>query len=57
MTTRCGADDFSFAKLEEALPYLIQLGLLHRTPRGRMATEAAYKHLGLAVPQKLETLI
>jgi Holliday junction DNA helicase RuvB len=38
-------------------PYLIQLGLLHRTPRGRMATEAAYKHLGLAVPQRLETLI
>jgi Holliday junction DNA helicase RuvB len=38
-------------------PYLIQLGLLHRTPRGRMATEATYKHLGLAVPQKLEALL
>ncbi len=38
-------------------PYLIQLGLLHRTPRGRMATEAAYKHLGLAAPERLETLI
>jgi Holliday junction DNA helicase RuvB len=38
-------------------PYLIQLGLLHRTPRGRMATEAAYAHLGLAVPQRLETLL
>ncbi len=34
-------------------PYLIQLGLLHRTPRGRMATEAAYIHLGLTVPDKL----
>ncbi|MEK7546080.1 MAG: Holliday junction branch migration DNA helicase RuvB [Patescibacteria group bacterium] len=38
-------------------PYLIQLGLLHRTPRGRMATEAAYKHLGLAAPQRTETMI
>lgn len=28
-------------------PYLIQNGLLNRTPRGRMATSAAYRHLGL----------
>jgi Holliday junction DNA helicase RuvB len=28
-------------------PYLIQAGLLQRTPRGRTATAAAYKHLGL----------
>ncbi|MFA9463713.1 MAG: Holliday junction branch migration DNA helicase RuvB [Velocimicrobium sp.] len=28
-------------------PYLIQNGLIMRTPRGRMATEAAYKHLSL----------
>jgi holliday junction DNA helicase RuvB len=28
-------------------PYLIQAGLLQRTPRGRMATERAYAHLGL----------
>jgi Holliday junction DNA helicase RuvB len=28
-------------------PYLIQVGLLHRTPRGRMATPLAYGHLGL----------
>ncbi|GAB1482737.1 hypothetical protein MASR2M78_15530 [Treponema sp.] len=28
-------------------PYLIQIGLLQRTPRGRMITEAAYQHLGL----------
>lgn len=32
-------------------PYLMQLGFLQRTPRGRVATEAAYEHLGLAVPQ------
>ncbi len=35
-------------------PYLIQLGLLHRTPRGRMATDAAYAHLDLSAPEKRE---
>jgi len=29
-------------------PYLLQLGLLQRTPRGRIATERAYRHLGVA---------
>ncbi len=28
-------------------PYLIQCGLIQRTPRGRMATERAYAHLGI----------
>ena len=28
-------------------PYLIQQGLLQRTPRGRIATVLAYRHLGL----------
>ena len=27
-------------------PYLLQLGFLDRTPRGRMATKAAYEHIG-----------
>jgi Holliday junction DNA helicase RuvB len=31
-------------------PYLIQRGLLQRTPRGRMATRLAYEHLELARP-------
>jgi Holliday junction DNA helicase RuvB len=31
-------------------PYLIQLGFLQRTPRGRLATRRAYEHLGLAYP-------
>jgi holliday junction DNA helicase RuvB len=31
-------------------PYLIQQGYLQRTPRGRIATAAAYRHLGLAAP-------
>ena len=31
-------------------PYLIQIGFLNRTPRGRMATPAAYEHFGLLSP-------
>jgi Holliday junction DNA helicase RuvB len=31
-------------------PYLIQLGFLQRTPRGRIATRRAYEHLGIPVP-------
>ena len=31
-------------------PYLIQAGLLNRTQKGRMASELAYKHLGLSYP-------
>jgi len=32
-------------------PYLIQQGFLQRTPRGRIATASAFKHLGLQAPQ------
>lgn len=31
-------------------PFLLQLGFLHRTPRGRVATAEAYKHLGRRPP-------
>ncbi len=31
-------------------PFLLQIGFLKRTPRGRVATKAAYEHLGLAYP-------
>ena len=34
-------------------PYLLQLGFLQRTPRGRVATERAYRHLGATVPGRL----
>ena len=42
------------ATIEEVYePYLIQLGLLERTPRGRTVTEKAYGHLGIKdVPKK-----
>jgi len=44
------------ATLEEVLePYLIQLGLLERTLRGRVATEKAYEHLGLEIPKNLQS--
>jgi Holliday junction DNA helicase RuvB len=33
-------------------PYLIQQGYLQRTPRGRVATQAAYRHLGLLPPAR-----
>jgi Holliday junction DNA helicase RuvB len=33
-------------------PYLIQQGFLQRTPRGRIATQAAYRHLGLLPPPR-----
>ncbi|MGB9803924.1 Holliday junction branch migration DNA helicase RuvB [Desulfofundulus sp.] len=49
-----GLDTLAAAAGEEAgtledvfEPYLLQTGLLARTPRGRVATPAAYKHLGL----------
>ena len=33
-------------------PYLLQQGLLKRTPRGRVATPAAWAHLGLTAPER-----
>ena len=49
-----GLDTIAAAISEEAdtimdiyEPYLLQLGFLERTPRGRLATQSAYKHLGL----------
>lgn len=32
-------------------PYLLQIGFLQRSPRGRVATQAAYHHLGIAYPE------
>ncbi len=40
--------------IEEVIePYLVQEGFVHRTPRGRMLTETAYRHLDLPVPTSL----
>jgi Holliday junction DNA helicase RuvB len=37
-------------------PYLLQRGLLKRTPRGRCATERAFRHLGLEPPAEAASL-
>ncbi len=43
------------ATVEEVLePYLIQLGLLERTARGRVATEKAYMHMDYDIPKNLQ---
>ena len=49
-----GLDTLAAALGDEAItiedvvePYLMQIGFLQRTPRGRIATQAAYEHLGL----------
>ena len=43
--------------IEDVLePYLIQQGYLQRTPRGRVATLAAYRHFGLAAPDASSTV-
>jgi Holliday junction resolvasome RuvABC ATP-dependent DNA helicase subunit len=37
--------------IEDVLePYLLKTGFITRTPRGRMATPAAYEHLGYEIP-------
>ena len=52
-----GLDTISAAIGEDATtiedvyePYLMQIGFLSRTPRGRMVTPAGYRHLGLPIP-------
>lgn len=52
-----GLDTLAAALGEEAVtledvcePYLMQLGMLTRTPRGRCVTHLAYQHLGLEIP-------
>jgi holliday junction DNA helicase RuvB len=37
-------------------PYLLQQGFLQRTPRGRQATLAAFRHLGLERPREAASL-
>jgi Holliday junction DNA helicase RuvB len=44
--------------IEDVLePYLIQQGYLQRTPRGRVATLAAYRHLGIVAPPAARDLL
>lgn len=53
-STLCAALSEQRDVLEEVIePYLIQRGFISRTPRGRMVTESAYRHLGLLPPVQL----
>ena len=37
-------------------PFLIQIGFLNRTPRGRVATQLAYEHFGITPNRKQSSL-
>lgn len=54
LSTIAAATSEEQATIEEVYePYLLKLGLIERTPRGRIATKKAYEHLGFEFP--LET--
>ena len=55
----CGLDTLAATVNEDANtiedvyePYLLQLGFIARTPRGRVCTPKAYAHLGIKIPKK-----
>ncbi len=53
LTTIAAALSEEVATIEEVNePYLMQLGLIERTPRGRVATPRAYEHLGFVLPEE-----
>lgn len=54
IATACGEDAETIEEVYE--PFLIQEGYIKRTPRGREATEKAYRHLGIAPLAKQNTL-
>lgn len=54
VATTIGEDSGTVEEVYE--PYLVQNGLIIRTPRGRMVTDMAYKHLGLAVSAKNDAI-
>ena len=54
IATACGEEAETIEEVYE--PFLIQEGYLQRTPRGRMTTAKAYRHLNLALPQQTGTL-
>jgi holliday junction DNA helicase RuvB len=54
IATAVGEDPGTIEEVHE--PFLIMEGYIHRTPRGRQATEKAYRHLGVVAPQDGPTL-
>ena len=57
LSTLAAAVDEEQETIEDVYePYLLQQGLLKRTPRGRVITERGFAHLGLPVPEGAATL-
>jgi len=57
LTTVAAATSEDAGTIEEVIePFLLQLGFLDRTNRGRVATPRAYEHLGLKVPATAKLL-
>lgn len=53
LNTICASLHEEKDSIEEMIePYLLQIGFLNRTPRGRMATRLAYEHLGVPLPRR-----
>ncbi|MBP6945312.1 Holliday junction branch migration DNA helicase RuvB [Patescibacteria group bacterium] len=58
LTTLAAATAEDVETLEDVIePFLLQEGFLARTPRGRIATDDAYKHLGLVPPDRQPTIL
>ncbi len=58
LTTLAAATHEDEETLEGVIePYLLQIGFLQRTPRGRVATPVAYTHLGKAPPKGAQPLL
>jgi Holliday junction DNA helicase RuvB len=58
LTTLAAATAEDVETLEDVIePFLLQEGFLARTPRGRIATDDAYKHLGLTPPERQTTIL
>ena len=57
LSTLAAAVDEEAETIEDVYePYLLQQGLIKRTPRGRVATPRAFEHLGLDVPERAASL-
>ncbi len=55
LDTLAAATNEDAGTIEDVIePYLIQLGFISRTPRGRMAMPLAYKHLGIEPPETVQ---
>jgi len=55
LAAACQEETDTIADVHE--PYLLQLGFLDRTPRGRIATRLAYQHLGIDFPEESQKLL